>query len=252
MWVPNLCEFFCWFQNFCLNFNGSCSSLGFAKKTKKKHQSKKDHILVAKNSDGRQEDPQILYMETLSPCVVPSRQWFGCQLLLPLNFTPIMHEFSSSEPDSWGGDPFQETLNKSPRLKKQTYPTKILMDFASNAQSRRFVWALELLHSKNCVSCSQFCSPHPQVPLTHRSLPPWLCHLRSQSCCNHDTQNTSYLIVRGLKSALLMPLTPLLYRYLTVLWQRSSGSKEELGILLVGWKWLFWCKIHFRTHRIII
>ena len=185
MWVPNLCEFFCWFQNFCLNFNGSCSSLGFAKKTKKKHQSKKDHILVAKNSDGRQEDPQILYMETLSPCVVPSRQWFGCQLLLPLNFTPIMHEFSSSEPDSWGGDPFQETLNKSPRLKKQTYPTKILMDFASNAQSRRFVWALELLHSKNCVSCSQFCSPHPQVPLTHRSLPRWLCHLRSQPRCRH-------------------------------------------------------------------
>ena len=59
------------------------------------------------------------------------------------------------------------------------------MDFASNAQSRRFVWALELLHSKNCVSCSQFCSPHPPVPLTHRSLPPWLCHLRSQPCCRH-------------------------------------------------------------------
>ena len=97
MWVQNLCEFFCWFQKFCLNFKGSCSSLGFAK-TKKKHQSKKDQVLVAKNSDGRQEDPQILYMETLSPCVVPSRQWFGCQLLLPLNFTPIMQEFSSSEP----------------------------------------------------------------------------------------------------------------------------------------------------------
>ena len=59
-------------------------------------------------------------------------------------------------------------------------------------------------------------------------------------------------IVRGLKNAFLMPLTPLLYRYLTVLWQSSSGSKEELGILVVGWKWLFWCKIHFRTHRIII
>ena len=69
--------------------------------------------------------------------------------------------------------------------KSRHYPTKILMDFASNAQSRRFVWALELLHSKNCVSCSQFCSPHPQVPLTHRSLPRWLCHLRSQPRCRH-------------------------------------------------------------------
>ena len=50
----------------------------------------------------------------------------------------------------------------------------------------------------------------------------------------------------------LMPLAPLLYRYLTVLWQSSSGSKEELGIFVVGWKWLFCCKIHFRTHNIII
>ena len=46
-----------------------------------------------------------------------------------------------------------------------------------------------------------------------------------------------------------MPFTPLLYRYLTVLWQSSSGSEEELGTLVVG---LFWCKIHFRTHTIII
>ena len=68
----------------------------------------------------------------------------------------------------------------------------------------------------------------------------------------YDTQNTFYLIVRGLKNAFLMPLTPLLYRYLTVLWQSSSGSKEELGILVVGWKWLFRCKIHFRTQRTII
>ena len=33
----------------------------------------------------------------------------------------------------------------------------------------------------------------------------------------YGTQNTFYLIVRGLKNAFLMPLTPLLYRYLTVL-----------------------------------
>ena len=38
----------------------------------------------------------------------------------------------------------------------------------------------------------------------------------------------------------------------TVLWQSSSGSKEELGILVIGWKWLFWCKIHFRTPIIIL
>ena len=68
----------------------------------------------------------------------------------------------------------------------------------------------------------------------------------------YDTQNTFYLIVRGLKNAFLMPLTPLLYRYLTVLWQSSSGSREELGILVVRWKWLFWCKIYFRTYIIII
>jgi len=35
--------------------------------------------------------------------------------------------------------------------------------------------------------------------------------------------------VRGLKNAFLMPLMPLLYAYL-----RSSGSKEELGILVIG------------------
>ena len=40
---------------------------------------------------------------------------------------------------------------------------------------------------------------------------------------------TYYLIVRG-----LMPLTPLLYRYLTVLSQSIGGSKEELDILVVG------------------
>ena len=54
----------------------------------------------------------------------------------------------------------------------------------------------------------------------------------------YDTQNASHLIVRDLKNAFLVPLTPLLYRYLTVLWQSSRGSKEELDILVVGWKWL--------------
>ena len=49
-----------------------------------------------------------------------------------------------------------------------------------------------------------------------------------------------------------MPLTPLLYRYLTILWQSSSGSKEELGIFAIRWKWLFWCKIRFRRHKIQI
>ena len=32
----------------------------------------------------------------------------------------------------------------------------------------------------------------------------------------YDTQNTFHLIVKGLKNAFLMSLTPLLYRYLTV------------------------------------
>ena len=40
-----------------------------------------------------------------------------------------------------------------------------------------------------------------------------------------------------------------LYRYPTVLWQSSSGSKEEVGILVVGWKWLFCSKIHFRIQN---
>ena len=68
----------------------------------------------------------------------------------------------------------------------------------------------------------------------------------------YDTQNTFYLIVRGLTNAFLMPLRPLIHCYLTVLWQSSSGSEEELGILGVGWKWLFWCKIHFRKPVIMI
>ena len=78
----------------------------------------------------------------------------------------------------------------------------------------------------------------------------------------YDTQNTFYLIVRGLKNAFLVPLTPLLYRYLTVLWQSSSCSKEKLGILLVGWggegeggghkKWLFIKQINYVTNTIYL
>ena len=52
----------------------------------------------------------------------------------------------------------------------------------------------------------------------------------------YDTQNTFYLIVRGLKNAFLMPFMPLLFCYMTVLWQSSISSKEELGILVVGGK----------------
>ena len=40
--------------------------------------------------------------------------------------------------------------------------------------------------------------------------------------CN--TQNTVYLVVKNLKNALLIPFTPLLYCYPTVLWQSSSIS----------------------------
>ena len=58
----------------------------------------------------------------------------------------------------------------------------------------------------------------------------------------YDTSNTFYLILRGLKNALFIPFTPPLYRHPTILWQSSSKQyyeKEELGILEVGWKWLF-------------
>ena len=40
--------------------------------------------------------------------------------------------------------------------------------------------------------------------------------------------------VKGLKNAFSMPLMPLLYRYLAVLQQSSSGSKEQLRIIVVG------------------
>ena len=52
------------------------------------------------------------------------------------------------------------------------------------------------------------------------------------------THNTFYLIVRGLKNVFFMAVTPPLYHYPTILWQSSSNSKKELGILEVGWKGL--------------
>ena len=42
------------------------------------------------------------------------------------------------------------------------------------------------------------------------------------------------IIVKGLKNAFSMPLMPLLYHYLTVLQQSSSGSKEQLRIIVIG------------------
>ena len=66
--------------------------------------------------------------------------------------------------------------------------------------------------------------------LTHLSIEIWF----------FDTQNTFYLIVRGLKNAYFMSITPLLYRFLTILWQ-SSNIREKLGILLFWWKLLFSC-----------
>ena len=49
---------------------------------------------------------------------------------------------------------------------------------------------------------------------------------------------TIHLIVRGLKNVFFMAVTPPLYHYPTILWQSSSNSKKELGILEVGWKGL--------------
>ena len=37
-------------------------------------------------------------------------------------------------------------------------------------------------------------------------------------------------LCEGSRKCILMPLTPLLYCYVTVLWQSSSASKEEMGI----------------------
>ena len=54
----------------------------------------------------------------------------------------------------------------------------------------------------------------------------------------------TYLIVRGLKNAFIMSFTPLLYRYPTILWQsreQQQVEKEEMRILVVGWKFLFSC-----------
>ena len=57
--------------------------------------------------------------------------------------------------------------------------------------------------------------------------------LTVRKCENFDTffsieiwffhiQNTFYLIVRDLKNVFLMPFTPLLYSYPTILWQSNS------------------------------
>ena len=49
----------------------------------------------------------------------------------------------------------------------------------------------------------------------------WKFHFFLVEC---NTQNTVYLVVKNLKNALLIPFTPLLYCYPTVLWQSSSIS----------------------------
>ena len=43
-----------------------------------------------------------------------------------------------------------------------------------------------------------------------------------------DTHNTFYLIVKGLKNAFFMPLTPPLYRYSTILWQSSEPTVKNI------------------------
>ena len=48
-----------------------------------------------------------------------------------------------------------------------------------------------------------------------------------------DTQNTFHLILKRLKNAFFISFTPLIFCYLTSLWQCSS-TKKELGILVQG------------------
>ena len=55
-----------------------------------------------------------------------------------------------------------------------------------------------------------------------------------------DIKNTFYLIVWGLKNAFFMPFMPPLYHY-PICERAAAKSTEELGILEVGWKWLFSC-----------
>ena len=49
-----------------------------------------------------------------------------------------------------------------------------------------------------------------------------------------DTQNTLFLIVRGLKNTFFMPIMPLLYCYPTIFDRATASRKEELGFLVVG------------------
>ena len=61
------------------------------------------------------------------------------------------------------------------------------------------------------------------------------------------------LIVRGLKNAFFMSLTPLLYLYLTILWNSKSKQKGRIGDTRSWMNMTFFlCKICFRTQRIII
>ena len=56
-----------------------------------------------------------------------------------------------------------------------------------------------------------------------------------------DTQNTFYLIVKGLKNAFLYPFR-LHYTAIRPYFDRAAASsKEEMEIRVVGWRWLFSC-----------
>ena len=59
-----------------------------------------------------------------------------------------------------------------------------------------------------------------------------MCHGKQNP--NIITQNTFYLIVKGLKDAFFMPFAPPLYRYPTMTMTAAVNSKEELGIQEVG------------------
>ena len=108
------------------------------------------------------------------------------------------------------------------------------------------VWPCILL--KRASICVQWCGQ----PLTYNIYPNICQNFDPFYSMEYDSMilKTHFISLWGVSK--MHFLTPLLYRYLIVLGQGSSGSKEELGILVVGWKWLFWCQIHFRTHIIII
>ena len=61
------------------------------------------------------------------------------------------------------------------------------------------------------------------------------------------TQNTFYLIVRGLENVYFL-FTPLLLGYPTIFDRAAASRKEELGILVVGRKWLFSCVKSISEH----